>query len=302
MRKSNLPNFLIIGAQKSGTTWVQNCMMAHPQVFLPEGEVAFFEDPDYCQTGLEKFKKIFENVDNGKTIGIKRPNYLAKAACPERIYKHIPHAKLIVLLRNPLERAISAYFHYMRYGFIPIKDIEQGMRKVVSGCYEDLHLRAKEIIDFGFYYRHLKHYLHFFDRKQMLIMLFDDMQKEPAEFMKRIYRFLEIDDGYAPKCLGSRPQSGIYSLARLRMIALKNRLMYRYNTEKTRLYAKESMRYSDKSLILASDLIDRSLVSKFAISYPPKISADLKKELALIYREDIAQLEKLLGKDLTNWI
>lgn len=104
-----LPNFLIIGAQKSATTFLLRCLREHPDVFVPSGEIPFFEDPDYSQGDIESFARLFARGCHKKAVGLKRPNYLHKPECPERIHRHIPSARLIVILRDPIERAISAY-------------------------------------------------------------------------------------------------------------------------------------------------------------------------------------------------
>ena len=149
------PTFLIIGAQKSATTFVHKCLREHPDVFMPNGETRFFENPEHLQTDITQFEALFRNVSQEQAIGIKRPDYLAKPECPPRIYQHIPHAKLLVILRNPVERAISAYFHLMNCSFIPIRPAEEGLTKILDGEYKDLYPKSREIIEYGFYYKHL---------------------------------------------------------------------------------------------------------------------------------------------------
>jgi len=125
--------FAIIGAQKSATTFVQRCLQAHPNVFLPSGELAAFEDPDYASFDAEAFDEHFAAGRNVNAIGLKRPNYLHQADVPTRLYRHLPHAKLIVVLRDPIHRAISAYFHQVRHGFAPAKEINTGLLAILDG-------------------------------------------------------------------------------------------------------------------------------------------------------------------------
>lgn len=124
-----LPNFIIIGAQKSASTFLQACLNDHPDIYMPYGETPFFESPDYERNNIRDLEKIFVDRDE-KCIGIKRPTYIGKPEVPERILAHLPNAKLIAVLRNPIDRAISAYFHNINYGFIPAIDVETGSKSL----------------------------------------------------------------------------------------------------------------------------------------------------------------------------
>ena len=166
-----LPDFMIIGAQKSASTYIQQCIAEHPEVYLKKGETALFEEKYNFNKKFEDFKNTFAKGINKKAYGIKRPNYLAIDNVPGRIANHIPGIKLIVVLRNPVDRALSAYYHYMRYGFIPVFPIHEGLPKLIRGEYKQKYPRSKEIINFGFYYNHISRYLQYFNDNQLLIIL-----------------------------------------------------------------------------------------------------------------------------------
>jgi len=155
------PNFVIIGAQKSATTFVQHCLSEHPEVYIPKAEIPFFETPDFEQHSLAALERLFDGRRE-KRLGIKRPTYIGRPEVPGRITKHLPNAKLIAILRNPIHRAISAYYHNINYGFIPVVDVEEGMRNILNSVYDYKYKRAREIIEFGFYSKYLKMYGHFF--------------------------------------------------------------------------------------------------------------------------------------------
>src|SRR3989338_3833819 len=112
----SLPNFLIIGATKAGTTSIHNYLGQHPEIFVcPHKETNFFaQDSATCFLGdaintREDYEREFEGVKNEKAIGETSPAYLAVPTAPERIHGLIPHAKLIAILRDPAERAYSHY-------------------------------------------------------------------------------------------------------------------------------------------------------------------------------------------------
>ena len=236
-----LPNFLILGAQKSASTFIQDCLSEHPEVFMPENETPFFESPDYENGELIELESLFDGRGE-RLLGIKRPAYLAKPEVPERIAQHIPDAKLVAILRNPLERSISAYYHNMRYGFIPPRNIEAGLRDIITGKYEFDYPRSGEIIEFGRYHKHLQRYTKHFGKEQILILFHEDILNDKLGEVRKTYRFLGVDESFVPKALNSRPQAVLYSLTRLRLLALRNRFTYSYSKTRTRVYLKKMNR------------------------------------------------------------
>ncbi|MCS3824361.1 sulfotransferase [Salinibacter ruber] len=105
-----LPDFAIIGAQKSATTFLQRCLQAHPEVFIPAGELADFEDPQYADFEIDQFKQHFAPGQDAAAVGLKRPSYLHEPNVPERLAHHLPDLKLIVALRDPIERPSRRIF------------------------------------------------------------------------------------------------------------------------------------------------------------------------------------------------
>jgi len=89
------PDFAIIGAQKSASTFLQKSLQGHPDIFLPDGELATFEDPQYANWDPEKFAAHFVPGKNAETVGFKSPNYLHEHAVPPRLAEHLPGIKLI---------------------------------------------------------------------------------------------------------------------------------------------------------------------------------------------------------------
>ena len=295
-----LPNFLIIGAQRSATTFVHKCLEDHPNIFMPPKEKAIFEDPFYYQKDFNEFERLFENVSQ-KAIGIKRPNYLGKIECPERIYQYIPKAKLIVILRNPVERAISAYFHQMKSGFIPIKPVEKGLVNVINRKYDKLYPRSKEIIEFGFYYKHLMRYLHYFKKDQILAILYRDIKTNPLKTIQYIFRFLEVDDNYVPKTLKIKQNPGVYSLTRLRLLNIRHRFISIYNEDKTTRVGKRQKTRLDRLIDKLILLVDGKLLSRLCKNSRSNLSTKLSRSLFEIYEEDITGLESFIGRKLNHW-
>jgi len=295
-----LPKLIIIGAQKSASTFMQKCLADHPDVYLPNGETPFFESPDYETSNKGELESIFEGRTE-KCLGIKRPNYIGKAEVPSRIQQDLPDAKLIAVLRNPIERAISAYFHNIKYGFLPPLDIEVGMRKLLlDPSYSLKYKRAPEIIEFGFYYKYLTRYSQYMDNNQLLLFLHEDILMQPLESIRKSYEFIGVSPDFIPNSLNSRPMKVIYNLTRLKLCRQRNRFMYEYSDDSARLSAKK-MSPLEKGFAGCITFFDKLIMSKLMPNDKPKIGLELKQMLYDLYSKDIESLEKLINRDLSAW-
>jgi hypothetical protein len=293
------PNFIVIGAQKSASTFVQQCIAEHPEAYLPPEEIPFFESPDFEQSSFDELAELFRGTTQ-TARGIKRPSYLGKSEVAPRIQKHLPDAKIIVVLRNPVQRALSAYYHYVRFGFIPNVDVETGMRKILDGAYEGVHKRAGEILEFGFYHKHLMEYEHFMRRGQMCILLHDDIVENKVKAIRRIYTFLGIDPEYMPKAINSSPQAVIYNRPRLRIFRLINRFLFDYNEDVTRLRVKKKNPLT-RLLRKGVFFLDKQILLRLFGNQKPSLSQELKNRLQETYAGDIDKLVGLINRNLEGW-
>ncbi|MEQ8838106.1 MAG: sulfotransferase, partial [Lacipirellulaceae bacterium] len=210
------PEFVVIGAQKAGSTYVLRCLEEHPEIFMPPYEVAFFEGELYSPERMDAFESHFQAAQAGQLVGFKRPNLLGLPECPERLAKHLPEAKLIAVLRNPVARAVSAYFHYMKTGFLPIVPLEVGMPKILDGQYTE-YPRASEVLTFGLYGEHLANYLKFFPEEQLRVVTLENIKQAGQQTIEELYDFLGVERSFQPSSGGSRPMAASYSLTRLRL-------------------------------------------------------------------------------------
>jgi hypothetical protein len=207
----NLPDFLIIGAQKSGTTWASKILEQHPEVYIPNKEIHFFNKEKNYKKGLEWYETHFNNGTDNQIIGEKTPNYLwvtnkiiktkfgnNMPFINKIIYDTLPNSKLIALLRNPVERAISAVNHYRTHGELsPFDDINE----ILIGKKKNLAYKYG-IISMGMYYHHLMAFYEYFDPNQILILIYEeDVIKNPEKGVNKICTFLNIDPLYEFKNL-----------------------------------------------------------------------------------------------------
>ena len=153
-------DFIIIGAQKSASSFLQALVSDHPDIYMPKGETSYFQDPDFNETNLEDYLD-YEVASFAKCIGIKRPNYIGIDYIPERIFEHNNNCIIIAVLRNPLDRFVSNFFHNISYCFAPNIDINFAIPKILN---KDKNLlrsypRMLEILENGMYGKYLNKYL-----------------------------------------------------------------------------------------------------------------------------------------------
>ena len=269
---------------------------------MPMNEIPLFEDPDFQSFKIKYLKSLFLNASSSQLKGIKRPNYLAKKECPENIHKTCPDAKLIAVLRNPVDRALSAYYHSILYGFAPAIHHESGLGKIINGEWNTQYKRTHEIIEFGFYYKQLRRFLDFFPEDHIKILLQEDVIKNKRESLKDIFAFLNIDPDFVPyKNINKRPQAVIYSIPRLKLLGLKNKCIFKYNKDRTRLTVKKNLPFKDRAYCKVIDSIDRYIYQKISDSRKAEYSTELKHQIYDIYKEDIEALERLINRDLSAW-
>ena len=300
-----LPNFIIIGTCRSGTTSLLRYLNEHPDIYIVNNEVTFFEEPDYSETyygDVSYLERLLEGSHGEKALGIKRPTYILKKESPRLIHKHIPNAKLILSLRDPVDRALSNYFLFMSQGLLKVKPINKGMLDILEGNYGKYN-RTKEIIDYGFYYRQLCRYLKFFDKKQIKIVWFDQLIKNPSNVYKDLLSFLNVDPSFIPRILGKRVNEGVRSLTRNKILFMASHIAFDYNEDLTRIFKKKMAFKNFFKIFLGYSIIlgDRYLLKYIFSNKKPQISSKLLKKLSEIYAEDSRKLSQLLNTNLSHW-
>ncbi len=182
-------DFIGIGAQKSGTSWVYACLYEHPEVCAPIKELHFFSR-DRFSNGQRWYENHFSKCDPSKKIGEFSTSYLYDRKSPERIAKMYPDAKLIAIVRNPIDRAYSQYKNAIKAGEVPKQmSFETYIAQVPS---------AKEQ---GLYARQLQRYFDYYSTLQLQVLIYEDAKADPLAFIKTIYEHLEIATDFVPDML-----------------------------------------------------------------------------------------------------
>jgi hypothetical protein len=195
-------NFLIVGAQKAGTTALASFLAQHPDVCMSRRkEVHVFDAPDYRDTRAfwdERYAEQFPHYRGQRCVGEATPSYMYFPFVAERIYRYNPGMRLIALLRNPAERAISHYA--MEIGRnterLPLIAALAAERFRLSRPTETLgwkcSLRTHSYLDRGFYSRQLERLFQYFSRDQVLILRTDDLLAHHVATLENVYEFLGV--------------------------------------------------------------------------------------------------------------
>jgi len=295
--------FLIIGAQKSASTSLQHALRGHPEVYLPTGESQIFEDPHYSAEVADRSLSLLRSeAACGRqftTFGIKRPDYLGLSqVCAPRIARHCPDARLVAILRHPVDRAIAAYFHYVKYDALPLLPAEEALSLILKGSLKEYPL-SKRILEYGLYGKHLKTYSRYFDRSQLFVGLHDHMLGGPTQLLTRVSAFLGLSSGVPLSVSGKRSQAVVYSPMRLRFLRLRNPMVFQWVSDG------EVWRFRfgalSKLVWYCFEAVDRYGAQPLFGNQKPIISRDLRRALLDYYREDQCILSEFIGGVPDSW-
>jgi hypothetical protein len=184
------PDFIGIGAQRTGTSWMYACLYEHPEICMPRKEINFFSRDRYWTRGFDWYEGIFAECPPTTMTGEFSTSYLSDADTPARIRDRYPAARLIVSLRQPVDRAYSSYLNDIAAGVVPR-----------STRFGEALRSHPEYVDGGRYARHLRPYLELFGRDQLLVSIFDDARRDPLGAIQEIYCFLGVDPSFRPSLL-----------------------------------------------------------------------------------------------------
>ncbi len=286
---SQLPNFLVIGPPKCATTWLYFCLRQHPEIFLPfVRELQYFDK--YYDKGPEWYERYFNSSGDKKAVGEITPTYISHDQAAQRIAKDLPGVKIIACFRNPIERAYSDFNHQLKRGTIST-DFETALSA------NSRHLQG------GLYFSQLESYLKLFSREKILVLIYEDIQKDPAVFLKKIFKFLEVDENFVPENFDKKvlPEE----LARplyFKVAGFSHFLRSKMGLSPLIDGIKKSslLPFLDKTLHLFGYSNNKKaiVVDRPAVSMKPETRAWLADR----YRDEIEKLTRFLNRDLSFWV
>ncbi|MEP6695491.1 MAG: sulfotransferase [Pseudonocardiales bacterium] len=295
-----MPDFIIIGAFKSGTTSLLSWLGQHPKVFVPWlQEPNFFASPNYnpqldgekrpqrpAQSiygrkrtdSLSQYTSLFEGVPEDVVAGESSPQYLREPAACGRIKCMLPDAKLIAILRHPADRAFSDYSMLVRDGLERGSFVDAIGRPHGTGTFPPY-------LETGFYGRQLKPYIEQFPPEQLRVLLFEDLRDDPRDLIRSLLEWFDVDPNFEPNVADVRNVSGV---PRNRAIAGAYRMRRRLQPYLKPLVPAGLQRVVDARLLRG---LDR-----------PEFDPQIRRQLVELYAEDIQQLAQLIGRDLADWL
>ncbi|MGF1607964.1 MAG: sulfotransferase [Kiloniellales bacterium] len=305
-----LPNFLIIGAARSGTTTLHYVLGQHPQIYMsPNKETNFFsyyhcagEVPGFIRRedrrsvdsrsvkSLDEYKRLFRGVTREIAVGETSPSYLLTPGLAETIQRFVPDAKIIAVLRQPIDKA---YSHFLRKCRTNIYSFTTDFGQVLEQDEERIERdgRGTSFLGHGRYTERLKRYYDVFGPDRVKVCLFEDMESRPHEFYADLFQFLGVDASFQPDVSTKFNQSGEHkssTLARFTRIGMPWKGHIRRNLPPAVVTRLSRWRHK---------------VQSANTERPPELPAELRRQLTRRYcADDIASLQKLIGRDLSHWL
>ncbi len=275
-----LPDFLCIGAQKAGTTLLYEILKKHDRIFIPDlKEVHFFDiDEDYAR-GVQWYSMQFEPAGDRFIAGDITPSYLFFDYVPKRVRKALGgHVRLIVLLRNPIDRAYSHYWMSFRRGY-ETRSFEEAIvlehTRMKRGYFERNNF---SYVSRGFYMEQIARYTALFPVENLKIVLFEEFTRDPSRYAEEILHFLGCSpEGW--RCpIGKKIHAGDLDVPQFfHALRMSKQLSLKHN-----LSALGSLTKGKKA------------------SYPP-MKKTTRRILGDLFCDEVAALSKFLGRDLSLW-
>jgi hypothetical protein len=270
------PNFLFIGPDKSGSSWLFDILRQHPECYVPNCKDIYFFDR-YYKRGMSWYLSFFEKAPSHvKAVGELSHDYLFSTDAARRIYKELPDVKIITCLRNPVDRTFSHYLYMIRSG-----------RTLTS--FEEALTKFPELIDHIFYYKHLSVYFKIFQRPHIKVLFYDNLAKNPFLFAREVFDFLHIsfrdDIDFSKKVRSaSRPRS--FAVAKIIKIGA--------------VIARDSGMTNLVGVLKHSPIVN-ILYKPYKKDDKPVLSSSTAVRLIKFFSDDISKLQELLGIDLNFW-
>jgi len=267
------PRFIVIGAVKAATTWIQARLQDNPAIYMPDPEPHYFSSE--FDRGEDWYRGFFANRPAGvQLIGEKSADYLAHPLAAQRIARVLPQTRLVLQLRNPVERAYSDYKMFYRRG--TVKGPPEEYLRSLDSAYP-------RFLQDGLYARHLARWYDLFPREQILIYLYDDVTVQPQRIVEAVSRHIGVAPVFRPERARAEENSSRSAILPLPL-------------RKALAPLKDTVRPLRGTAMFENV---RSLLAR-EITYPP-LSPGLREQIHDFYARDVETLEAICGLDLSRW-
>lgn len=291
-----LPTFIGIGAPKAGTTWLSRCLQEHPDVFMAAVKETNFFDYGTIENRWQEYQAHFVQGDGCVAVGEISTRYLASNDAPARIQKHLPHVRLFVSLRNPVDQVYSHYWHLLRQNF------HQWERRHIPRSFEEaLERYPEKLLQPAFYGKRLQHWLRYVEPSQLLTVFYDDLRAEPQQVLSLLYAFLGVDRGFMPPSIkqqgatvrrGVSPKPGLGRIYAILYDQLNRRFYYP---------CKQLVGTQAAARIKAILRVRELMEFLFLETGYPEMRPTTRAFLRGYFAEDVRHLSRLTERDLSGW-
>jgi hypothetical protein len=285
------PNFLIVGAARSGTTSLCYWLKQHPEVFMPDNKEPSYFVNGYGVSNWDIYVSLFKAGEGKRAIGEASTAYLSAPEAPKWIRKMLGQVRIIILLRNPVERALSLYAWMVMEGYEWLPTLESAVaeedkryadeqfrRTCPEWFWDYMYFRS------GLYCEQVERYISVFGRDLVRIYLFEDLVSSPGKVYSELCEFLGISDTFRPVFSPQNP-SRIPRFIKLQYLA------------------RTAMSVQNRNLRKLAALIAPLIMSlNTRLGHKAVMSPLFRRKLLDMYRSDITNLADLIRRDLSEWL
>jgi hypothetical protein len=296
MTDDKKPNFFIVGAARAGTTTLYSYLQQHPKVFMPENEL--YKEPAFFSSlrksiGLEDYLDIFKNADDRHhCIGEASTAYLTDTTSPKKIYQFNPSAKIIIILRNPADRAYSLYTWMVQEGYEWAGSFEKALKlesirknKYIPSFFEPEYYWNYMYYSSGLYFKQIKRYYNVFEKDNILVLNFNELVNNPNDVYRKVCYFLAIS--YESISIEIKNESkSVYSS----ILSFLGRKLNNNLNRIISMFIDISNKYQRDKII---HLLQRN-------NKPNRLNENIRNKLLYEYKEDIEKIWQLTGINLIN--
>lgn len=312
-----LPSFIVLGAVKAGTTSLYNYLGQHPDIQMSssnwpryfhvadgapdfdafasrfgndlreESEARFrMMCPPSVPREIDDYESMWPDDDGGLVMGEVSPTYLHDADVCKRIAERIPHARLIAVLRNPVDRAYSHFVMDRRRGWATIPDFGDALAAEPTEV-EEFWWGRGQYVRHGLYASSIRRYQEAFARGQLKIMFYDDLIADPDAYMREMLEFIGVDPEFEVDT-SARHHKGL-----VKSQSLKSRLLYAQFPGKQ--FLKRHLPSATREKIQGG-------IENATHAAPAPMNSATRNHLIDLFRGDVLALQSLVNRDLSHWL